>query len=355
MNHRLFVFVGFAVAATLAAPLSAQRHPATICEDIPGAEWREHCVVVAQAVESAQPQLGILLAGGNPTLGTASTGGLRLGVLPRVTGSVRLNLVGVRLPDLLVDDGAAARINRALGLPAPALGANVGVGVWPGIGVAPGIGGIGSVDLMGSATYLPFRMLGVRGFDEESPDIAWGFGARVGLLRESFIAPGVSVSVMRRSLGRVAFGDVCRGSAIQDPTSGPGFYQCVETNERGDAGEFAFDLTNWSTRLAAGKRLLGLGLTVGLGHDRFRSDLEVGVRAPDDALGRFYRADDLRLAQSRTSAFVNLSYTLLVGTLALEGGVMQGGDAVEGFRRDLSDFDPRKGTAFGSIGARIAF
>ena len=47
---------------------------------------RDACFVAAQAVESAQPQLGVLVTGGNPTLGTASTGGLRLGVLPRVSG-----------------------------------------------------------------------------------------------------------------------------------------------------------------------------------------------------------------------------------------------------------------------------
>jgi hypothetical protein len=363
MKRHFTVLSCIAALAAAVEPAGAQRHPADACEhpQLSG-EWRDACLAVAQAAESAQPQLGILIAGGNPTLGTASPGGLRLGILPRVSATARLNLVLVRLPDLLVEGGTGGRISQSLAVPAPALGGNVSLGVWPGASLLPGIGGIGSIDLLGSATYLPFRLLGVPGFDEESPDLALGFGARVGIVRESFVAPGISVSVMRRSLGRVTFGNVCRGSEVPDPTLGPDFHRCVETleggGERGDDGEFAFDLTGWSTRLAASKRLLGLGLTVGLGHDRFRSDLAVGVRGPESTASvgtPFFRAPDLRVTESRNSAFVNVSYTLLLATIALEGGVMQGGDAVAGFPLDRSDFDPRRGTAFGSLGARIAF
>jgi hypothetical protein len=37
--------------------------------------------------------------------------------------------------------------------------------------------------------------------------VAWALGARVGILRESFTAPGVSVSAMYRSIGSFSYGD----------------------------------------------------------------------------------------------------------------------------------------------------
>ncbi|HEV3048732.1 MAG TPA: hypothetical protein VGX50_00385, partial [Longimicrobium sp.] len=69
--------IAIAAAALFAAPLAAQSDIGTVCSGIPP-EARDECAIVAQAVDAAQPQLGILMAGGNPTLGTASTGGVRL-------------------------------------------------------------------------------------------------------------------------------------------------------------------------------------------------------------------------------------------------------------------------------------
>ena len=69
-------------ALALAAPATAQNDLASACASLAG-QARETCLTVAQAAESAQPQLGILVAGGNPTLGTASTGGVRLGFSPQ--------------------------------------------------------------------------------------------------------------------------------------------------------------------------------------------------------------------------------------------------------------------------------
>lgn len=346
------------VLLLLAPPAAAQGgSPASFCERVPDQQLQSDCFTVAQAVEAAQPQLGILIASGNPTLGTASAGGLRLGTLPRVGASVRANLVFVRLPDLLLSGSdEARRLNEAVGIPAPALGGDVSVGVFPGFSVAPTLGGIGSVDLLGSATWLPFRAFDVEGFGDKGGDLAYGFGARLGVLRESFVTPGVSVSVMYRRLGEVAFGDVCRGEEIRE---GESTFRCVETfsGSRGDAGEFSFDLNGWSTRATVGKRLLGLGLTAGVGYDRFDSEIGFGVRGPEDVLGAgttvFVRAEDLELESDRWSAFVDLSYTLLVGTLALEAGWLQGSDPIDGFP-STSDFDPRRGTWFGSLGLRIA-
>ncbi len=353
------VLAGVALAAApalsqgLAAPCGDPRVPA-------GA--RENCVVVAQAVESAQPQLGILLAGGNPTLGTASTGGIRLGVLPRVSASAKANLVFIRLPDILAESagGAVQRLNDATGIPAPALSGTVSLGVFPGVSVAPTIGGIGAVDLLGSATWLPLATFDTEGFSAGSvPDFAYGIGARVGILRESFTMPGISVSLMYRKLDELSYGDVCeRPAPVLQPAEGDGYTAeggfCTVD---GDPGEFRLDLTDWSTRAAVSKRLFGLGLTAGVGYDRFASDVGFGLRTPclsAGAQGCYARFSDLEVDADRWSGFVDGSFTALFATLAVELGWLQGTEPLPAFDELASDFDPKKGTFFGSVGVRLA-
>jgi hypothetical protein len=343
-----------ALCAAGAVPAAAQRNVDAVCDEFAGSDARSRCVAVAEAVNAAQPQLGILMAGGNPTLGTASTGGVRLGFLPAVSAGARLNLVLARLPDIRevrrVDGEVAPAQYR---LPAPAVGANASVGLTPGVRLAPMVGGFGAVDLLGSVTMMPLDLLGVS--DASGNPISWGAGVRVGLLRESFVAPGVSVSMMYRRMGEVRIGDVCEAQEQPDPTH-PDRRFC---SSGGDFGEVAFGLNNLSARAAVSKRLLGFGLTGGMGWDRFTTDAEVAFRAPAPPAGGvigqevIYRLDDVRVNNTRLSAFLNASYTLLVGSVVAEVGVMQGGSPVPGFPA-AADFDPRGGTVFGSLGARLA-
>lgn len=337
----------------LAAPCNDPRVPSSA---------RENCVVVAQAVESAQPQLGILLAGGNPTLGTASTGGLRLGVLPRVSATAKANLVFIRLPDILAESagGAVQRLNSTVGIPAPALSATGSVGVFPGVSVLPTIGGVGAIDLLGTATWLPLSTFDVKGFSRgDVPDFTWGLGARVGLLRESFTMPGVSVSLMYRRLAELSFGNVCENAALGGVTQSGNGYTVASgpCTGSGDPGEFRMNLSDWSTRAAVSKRLLGLGLTAGVGYDRFGSDVGFGLRtscpAGTGATSCYARFSDLSTDNSRWSGFLDGSLSILVATLAAEVGWLQGTDPIQGFPTS-SDFDPGNGTFFGSIGLRIS-
>ena len=325
------------------------------------------CLVAAQALQSAQAPLGMLLTGGNPTIGAASTGGLRMGILPRVSATGKVNLVGTRIPDL-----RSARLTPTDGtefgdvvLAAPALSGTVTVGLLRGMDLAPTIGGLGAVDLLAAATWLPLEALGSDQFRSGSATSSWGAGVRVGLLRESFTMPGASVSVMHHRLGEIAYGEICPAGVQTSSESGPGYRleqgECVAAGgagDLGDLGEFSADLRVWSGRAVVSKHLLGLGLAAGLGYDRYSSDVEVGARAPEYAFGgplrEYVRVTDVDLSQSRLSAFVNGSLSLLVATIAVEGGWMQGGDAVGGYPASVSDFDPGTGTFFGSVGLRLA-
>jgi hypothetical protein len=311
------------------------------CAQLASGDARERCFAVAQTAESLQPQLGILIAGGNPILGRAGAGGLRLGTIPRLDVSPRLNLTFVRLPDILAAEAGttAERLNRTLGIPAPAVGATVAVGVLPGFTVSPGFGGVGSVDLLAGATVLPFAFFDTEGFTRSH--IGLSGGARIGLLRESFVVPAASISVLYRRLGTATLGDVCRGVE----RSG----ECFGT---GDMGEVAFDLTDLSTRLAVSRRFLGIAVAGGIGYDRFSSDVSYAVRQPvTDQVAAIFRSPEMELRSDRWSAFGNLGYNFLLTTLVVEAGWMQGQSPIQSYT--VRGFDPRGGTWFGSIGGRI--
>ncbi len=333
------------------------------CDEV-AAELQTTCRVVAQAMESAQPQVGMLITGGNPTIGTASTGGLRLGVLPRVSATAKANLVFARIPDIreartTPTDGIAY---GDMTIAAPSLSGTVTIGLFPGASLAPTIGGIGSVDLLGTVSWLPLRALGRSEFRSRSADLSWGGGLRLGILRESFTMPGASLSVMYHGLGTVRLGEIC---SVRVPTStvdGAGYSleegQCAEAEDSSDLGELAFDLSAWSTRAAVSKHLLGLGLSAGVGYDRFSSDFAVAVRPPAGPWSlpssAYARVSDVNLSQGRWSAFVDGSFSILVATVAAEAGWQQGGDGVAGYPYDSSDYDPADGTFFGSVGLRLA-
>lgn len=345
MKIKQYVLAGAAVLA--AAPLAAQNDIETVCSSGILAIAAEECAVVAQAVDAAQPQLGILMAGGNPILGTASTGGIRLGLIPRVSVTGRLNVVAARLPDITEELNGADQVQE-FAVPAPAVGANVSVGLTQGFSVAPLIGGFGAIDLLGSVSVLPLSLLD----DFEESAFSWGAGARVGLIRESFVTPGVSLSVMYRNLGEVTFGNVCSGTetpAVDNRSV------CSVNDDGEDFGEIQFGLSNWSTRAAVSKRLLGLGLTAGVGYDRFSTDADFAFRAPSGANGadQIFRYQDVAVDNDRWSAFLDASFTVLVASLVGEVGWMQGADPIQGFP-DTSDFDAGEGTWFGSLGLRLS-
>lgn len=332
-----------AAAVLVAAPLAAQNDIGTVCASSVPLPAVEECSIVAQAVDAAQPQLGMLMAGGNPILGTASTGGVRLGLIPRVSLTGRVNVVAARLPDIReAADGEADQFS----IPAPAVGANVSIGLTQGFSVAPLIGGFGAIDLLGSVSVLPLELVG-DDFGENA--FSWGAGARVGLVRESFVTPGVSVSLMYRDLGDVNFGTVCEGTEV------PVADNRSTCTADGDFGEINFGLSNWSARGAVSKRLLGLGLTAGVGYDKFDTDADFAFRAPGPPAGteQVYRFSDIAVDNDRWSAFLDASFTILVASLVGEVGWMQGSDPIDGFP-STSDFDPGEGTWFGSVGFRLS-
>ena len=345
----------------IGSPIAAQSGVAEPCTRVAAtvpASAREWCTQAAQAVVSAQPQLGILVAGGNPLLGAGRAGGgFRLGILPQASVGAKLSLAQVELPELRTAGPTGERLRTF----APAISGTAMIGLFPGVSLVPMFGGIGSVDLLAQATYLPFRAFGTDGFQEPASELAYGAGARIGILRESFLLPGVAVSAMYRRMADARLGNVCQGTAQTTSTDADQGYTleqgaCIASADApqagGDAGEFRFDLRNSSLRATVSKRLALLGFAAGLGYDQWNSDIAFGFRAPADP--RYFRASDLELSSGRWSAFGNGVLSLPFVALALEAGWMEGGTALAGFDGARNRFDPGSGTWFGSLGVRLS-
>jgi hypothetical protein len=279
-------------------------------------EVRAFCNLVAQGIEVIQPRIGLAAAGGNPVAGTASTLGMRLGRAPRVSVGGRLTAVRASLPPIRVL-GSAEDLDFFI----PAIAADASLGLFQGFSPAITVGGVLSLDLLASAgfVFLP----GGKGFEDGAP-FHWGAGLRLGIVRESFTLPGVSVSAMYRRVGDVRFLSPASRFELQD-------------------------MTNLSIRGAVGKRVYGFGLTAGAGYDRYSSDVAFAV-TPSTPPALFIRMDGFD--NDRFMFFANAAFTVLVITGSLELGWQQGGDVVRG-ALPAPDFDAEDGAFFASLAVRL--
>ncbi|NIP83817.1 MAG: hypothetical protein GWM90_33150 [Gemmatimonadetes bacterium] len=267
------------VALGLAAPAGAagQDDLARLCVRLEGESGE--CHLAAAAVRLVHPRLGVALWGGSPVPGTASTLGMRLGSVPRISLSTRLVLVPMELPPL---PDRAAGSSRSL---VPALSTQGTVGILPGLSPMPTVGGVLSLDAIGRIGYA--GLPGGKGF-ESGGVWGWSLGLRVGGLRESFTLPGVSLTLAYGRSGGVAYGDP--SGATTD-------------------GHVRGGISDLSATLAASKRIAAVGLTAGVAVDRYGSDVDLAYRS--FPLGpRIEEAADA--TTDRWSGFVNASWTLLI-------------------------------------------
>jgi hypothetical protein len=240
--------------------------------------------------EIISQRAGIALSGGNPLAGASSTLGLRLGALPRISAAARFTAARVVLPSETTGE------TDDLSSIAHSLSLDAAVGIFGGFSLVPTVGGFGSIDLLGS--YGKLSLSDDDGFADDPT--SWGAGVRVGILRESFTAPGISVSAMYRSIGDVTH-------IVGEPDV--------------DAGTITSQHNNSAVNLRAtvGKRILMLGAVVGVGYDKFYSDATFTppeTLPPTPVMVR-------HLETSATTLFGNLSWTMLILHIVGEGGVQR--------------------------------
>ncbi len=260
------------------------------------------CPVLLGAVRGARAGLLTAVSGGTPMPGTASTLGRRFPGSARYAFGGTVQLQQVSLLDLV--STARPRTDAQREGSVVALRGAGAVGVFHGFSPRPTVGGILSVDLVGAASYL--FLPASAGWTSGVP--AWGVGARVGLLRESFTLPGITVSAVRHSVSSVE----------------------LETDPEGST---RISTTGWSLRGIVGKDLAGIGLYAGVGQDRGQGRFTVssppstGPTPPIYPTGLDYGSGSL--PARRNSLFAGGVYTVLVAQISGELGWASGFDPVD--------------------------
>lgn len=281
------------------------------------------CAAAVDGTRAFHPLIGVLVSGGNPTIGSA--GALGLG---HASLTLRANAVQVVLPDLAyTGSGTSVPVGDKLWAPAPLVEGSLGI--FKGVG-----NGLLALDLLGSAQLLPTDQISNLTVDSTARQIGGialglGYGARIGLLGERGPLPAVSVSVMRRDIPEITYGDV------------PG----------GDRFSYGVDLHATNLRLVASKNLLFLDMAAGLGWDKYTGDAVIRFRDPITSV---QQPDvPVKLNSSRVLGFLNAGMNLSVVRLTGEVGYQGGKD--QNLSTDFQDFDTTKGKFFAGLGLRVGF
>lgn len=283
------------------------------------------CHRAALALDAGRGGLATAASGGSETPGSASTLGYRLRSFPRAALSARAGVARFSMLDLR-DEDALQRGPHADGVFVPVVGLAGTVGVFSGFSPAPTVGGVLSLDAASSASWL--FAPGAKGFREGL--LGWGLGVRVGILRESFTLPGVSLSLVRRWMGSTAVGEL----------------------DSGDPAEADFEPTVTSVRGVVGKDIMGWGFLAGVGWDRISGEGKIRARVPPAGPTGSASASDL--VSKRVVYFGGVSRTFLVLQLSGEAGWSRSLDP--GLPREPgSDKFPSNRAYFASVALRLTF
>mgnify|MGYP000349333776 CR=1 FL=1 len=282
------------------------------------------------------PQIGVAVSGGNPVPGEGGT----MGGWGRRAFSFRAVVVDGYVPDntvpLNLTGSAVASDFGAARTPVPLPSIDAAIGLTRGIPF--GLTNIGGVDLLVGASALPKVTTGSLQIEPKgNGGVAFSFGARVGLLQESSVFPGVSVSYMQRKLPTVDLGY----------TPGNDTLRVAGTSVKSQ-----------SIRLVASKRLPIVGFAIGVGRDNIEGSSQVSAVVNETVLGTAQRATVsvplLAEKISRNTAFVNLSLNLVFARLVAEAGWSSAGEK----RPTLNTFGGRtanEGYRYGSLGLTTRF
>ncbi|UCC82718.1 MAG: hypothetical protein JSW46_17360 [Gemmatimonadota bacterium] len=297
-----------------------------LCQDafLPDTNGYDLCHDAVASAQLLQPQLGMLLSGGNPVLGTASPIGTKFRFMPRFNIGGRVGFGRAAIPDLLdyPENRGDPTGSRSFSITVAQL--DLSVGVFEGLRLGTTLGGLASVEVLASlaAIMLPDGA----GFQGNATGV--GLGARVGILRESFTAPGISISGMYKWHGRVDYGDTAEG----------------------DAASFEMDMEALSLRAGLSKSFVSFGLALTLGYDSYWSDLAFVISPPPAGPPVALPADagTVGLQTERWSAFLDFSYIVLYFNIVAEVGWQE----EEGLTSSRED-EFESGNFLGSLGIRL--
>lgn len=271
------------------------------------------------------PQLGTSLTGGSHTLGI----GTNLGGFPHFAIALRVNGVMGSLPTIdNITAGPAisrdiATTDQYLGLPA----VDFALGITKGFSL--GVTRIGGIDLIGGATYIPEYEDDDVTLAAQDGSLSIGYGARVGILEQSALIPGVAVSWMKRDLPTLDF------------TANSGTGDVISISD------FSVKTTSW--RISAQKNLLLFQLGAGFGGDTYDFSTTASASVDNNAAaGTFSAAQEL----TRTTMYGTLGINLFLVKIVGEIGQVSGG-TVNTFNTFDTPADDKR--IYGTVGVRISF
>jgi hypothetical protein len=339
MKGRLFFsFAALVLAATSVSAQDLQRCPAGTANGLGVPDQtrasQDACQKAIDLFQYLAPQLATSVAGGNATLGQAGS----LGGLGHFSAGFRINALQGSLPQVQNVTPSVTGVQKSNYdtktqlFPMPT--AELAIGIFKGLPLA--ITNVGGVDLLVSAAYLPeFNSSGVS-VKVPNGSLKLGYGARVGILQESLLVPGVSVSYVRRDLPTV---DIAANSG----------------NDSLNVNNFTLKTTAW--RLVASKGLLLFGFAAGVGQDKYESSTDVSAHLAARTVPPVpaFNSTPVSLSQSitRTNVFADLSMNLLLFKLTGEIGQVSGGTI--NTYNTFSGKQAADSRVYGSVGARFGF
>ena len=320
----------FVVAATglllLAAPVAAQNPE---CAPYQGAPYTTQdyniCNAAIDGTQIFHPVAGLLVSGGNPVLGSVRT----LGGLGHFSLTARVNATELRTPDLNYD-GSTTTVAQDTKIFAPAPLVEAALGVFK------GVNGFLSVDLLGSAQLLPTKAVSNLTVDKNARKIGsialgLGYGARVGVFPGKAIIPSVTVSVMRRDIPRITYGNVTTG---------------------GDNYSYSLDLHATNLRAVAGYHLAVLNVGAGIGWDKYTGTADIGF-VPNGGVLPAQAINGIKLDNTRTMAFLTAALDLPIFKIGAEAGYQFGKD--QALATSFAGNNPKDKRLFAGAGIRLAF
>ena len=319
------------VSVGLCAALLSSRARAQSCSG--GAYVVDACRKAVDLVLFLTPQLATAQAGGSATPGQGGA----LGKLGSVLVDVRATAVLGTVPQLAASGfspAASASSYAGSRQLIPAISANLSVGLLRGVSL--GVTHVGALDALVTATYLRgFEAQGVR-LSVKGGDARLGFGARVGVLEESLISPGVSLTWLRRDLPSVSLSATVAGNGATNPGGSV------------TLSDFAVKTTAWRVTASKSLPLLG-GLSVGFGQDQYdmASRVDVSVNGAGSGSG------SASLAMTRSSMFAGVSLNL--GPVRLVGEVGQATGGKVPVLLNSFGAAPNQARTYATASLRIAF
>jgi hypothetical protein len=280
------------------------------------------CQAGVDALTIFLPLEGALVGGGNPVPGTASA----IGKFGHVRLAARVGLASVTVPQMTYDGTSdTVQADKRLLVPLPRLDLALGL-----FSKKLPLGTV-AMDLLGSAVVIPAKATTRVRLDEnartiEGLGLGLGFGFRAALVMPA-PKPTVSLSVMKRDMPVIRFGDLAAGDRLSAATS----------------------LSAISARLLFGGRLRVLTLSAGGGIDLYKGSGSVSYA---DSAG-VDSTVAVQLSTVRIMTTANAAIALGPVTLWGEGGFQVGKktELVTVFRRN----DPSSGRFFGGLGASLQF